>query len=112
MRKILFYLRRLHLRFYAGYPKHLSEKQIQELGQRIWREYCRSHDTDKTSKCLWEFQSFALTLDFKRLFALQEFLCQYQNYCTNNFSELHSLTDYKAEKAYKEKINAYYTAIR
>ena len=109
--KLLFYLRRLYLRFNAGRPKKYTDEQIFKLGRKFWKLYCENHSTEISMECLWEFQSYAIKLSFIHQYALQAFFDEYLKELENNFTEHASATVEKLEKAYKEKIYAYRNAI-
>ena len=111
MKKILFKLRMLYLRFSAGYPKSLREDQILKLGKKMWSNYCKANPTENNMDCLWNFQSYALKLDFRKLYGLQFFLNEHLKEVSSNFPEHDNATEAKLHQAYKEKIYAYKHAI-
>lgn len=111
MKKILFKLRMLYLRFSVAYPKNLREDQILKLGKKLWNNYCEENSTENNMDCLWNFQSYALKLDFRMLYGLQFFLNEHLKEVSSNFPEHDSATEVKQHQAYKEKIYAYRHAI-
>ena len=111
MKKLLFKLRMLYLRYNAGYPKRLTEKQVVRVGKKLWGNFCEVNQIENTMESLWKFQDYALSLSFGMQYALQIFLEEHLKEVESHFPEHDSATENRIHQAYKEKIYAYRHAI-
>lgn len=108
MKKVLFFLKRIYLRFGASYPKHLDEKDMLTLGKNLWTSFIPSKNNEKSTS---RFQSYAFTLNHWERFCLQEYLRYHLKDLEKNFSEHTVGREEDYERKYRETVRLHLHAI-
>ena len=84
MKKVLFFLKRIYLRFSAGYPKRLDDNGMFKLGKSLWTNFTPTEDMKESTE---KFQRYALSLKHWEIYSLQEYLRCHLRDLEKNFSE-------------------------
>lgn len=109
--KLLFYLRRLYLRYTAILPRDIPDSEILKKGHKLWSVYSQNNKTGIELENLWTFQNFVLKLRSDEVYCLQKHLCDHYLKISNDYIEHDTKTENAMYNAYKNKIYAYKCAI-
>ena len=108
MKKVLFWFKRIYLRFEASYPKALNEEEMLKKGEHLWNSFTTSKNTEESTK---NFQKYAFNLSSGALYSLQEYLRAHLSYLENNRIEHSVGREEQMESEYIEKIKLHLHAI-
>lgn len=108
MKKVLFFLKRIYLRFGASYPKHLDDNGMFKLGKFLWTNFTPTEDMKESAE---KFQRYALSLKHWEIYSLQEYLRYHLRDLEKNFSEHTVGREEDYERKYRETVRLHLHAI-